>query len=686
MKRTQSTSKSKTFIILFAACILLSLVFSAGCNSKFLNPTRIGRFRPVPAVNVILDSLGVAGEESSPFEGAEEPRPEDVVVSKSDYAFYSGDTVLVYIFELLQEGVPWVYDYVITETGRISIPEVGTIQVEGLTELQLEEEIKRILEPSILKNPQVTVTMSSSQQRTFSISGSGIPAPGRYGIPRIDYRLLDAIATAGGISQFNTDYVYVIRSLEDKAGPVERIQLPKLGELELIGPGIIEPEELIEPGKEMLEIIAPRVQKLQKNRYKWPDSKVVVTSSEMATDKEFDIVVLPEGFGRINSRRRGWSGIRKVPGLFAGPVDSETTDESLKDEPVSIKDILKTLAEKPNQDRVDEQIDVDEILKSFDEPETYGGADEPIDVEELLKSLDQSQSSPPAEVEQVQVQQQQDQADIEEMLKSLGGPDEAIETKIVDEQIGIDNVLEMLDTTDEPVESVTTQDEEKTGRIEWIFQDGKWVPVQVGRPKIQEPVIKIEPGKQVIIPGLGPLTDRVIIEPEWTGPGTRVIKIPARKLNAGDPRYNIVIKPGDDIQIPVNIMGEFCIIGNVNQQGYINMTGRQMTLKMAIAAAGGLGPLAYPKRCEVVRRLGENKEEIVSVDLDKIASGEQPDFFIKPNDLINVGTHYSAQWRTVLRNAFRATYGFGYLYDRNFAYDAYYRSKRIQLREAIKMF
>ena len=155
---------------------------------------------------------------------------------------------------------------------------------------------------------------------------------------------------------------------------------------------------------------------------------------------------------------------------------------------------------------------------------------------------------------------------------------------------------------------------------------------------------------------------------EWAEkPEARVIKIPVEKLLSGDPRYNIVIKPGDSIYVPVDIIGEFCIMGNVNYQGYINITGRPMTLKMAIAAAGGLGPLAWPKRCEVIRRIGKSKEEIVMVDLDKIARGEQPDFFIKPNDLINVGTDATARWRAVLRNAFRATYGFGFIYDRNFA-------------------
>ncbi|MHC5075502.1 MAG: polysaccharide biosynthesis/export family protein [Planctomycetota bacterium] len=149
----------------------------------------------------------------------------------------------------------------------------------------------------------------------------------------------------------------------------------------------------------------------------------------------------------------------------------------------------------------------------------------------------------------------------------------------------------------------------------------------------------------------------------------RVIEIPADKLLAGDPRYNIVIKPGDTIHVPVDMIGEFYIMGNTNFQGTIRLTGRPMTLKMAVAAAGGLGPLAWPKKCEVTRRISRNKEEIVMVDLDKIAKGQQPDFFIKQNDLINVGTHPTSRWRAVLRNAFRATYGFGFVYDRNFAND-----------------
>jgi len=140
---------------------------------------------------------------------------------------------------------------------------------------------------------------------------------------------------------------------------------------------------------------------------------------------------------------------------------------------------------------------------------------------------------------------------------------------------------------------------------------------------------------------------------------------------AGDPKYNIVIREGDAIYVPADIVGEFYVMGNVNRVGAFVMSGRPLTLKMAIATAGGLGGLAWPKHCEVTRRIGRNKEETVMVDLDKIARGEQPDFFIKPHDLINVGTHPSTYYRAILRSAFRANYGFGFVYDRNFAYRDY---------------
>ena len=51
------------------AMAVLSLSF-AGCGNKFFDPSQVGRFRPTPAVNVILDSLGVAEETPVAWENA----------------------------------------------------------------------------------------------------------------------------------------------------------------------------------------------------------------------------------------------------------------------------------------------------------------------------------------------------------------------------------------------------------------------------------------------------------------------------------------------------------------------------------------------------------------------------------------------------------------------------------------
>jgi len=197
MKKIMPEGKGRSFSFLYAALFLLFSGLFSGCGNKFFDPSQVGRFRPVPAVNVILDSLGVAEETPVAWEGAEEPLPVDTIATESDYVFRSGDVVSISIFELLQEGVQYANSYVVTETGKISIPEVGVIQASGITETQLEDRIRMILSPSILKEPLVTVVLVRSQQRAFSVLGDGVPLPGRYFIPRYNFRLTDALATAG---------------------------------------------------------------------------------------------------------------------------------------------------------------------------------------------------------------------------------------------------------------------------------------------------------------------------------------------------------------------------------------------------------------------------------------------------------------------------------------------------------
>lgn len=147
----------------------------------------------------------------------------------------------------------------------------------------------------------------------------------------------------------------------------------------------------------------------------------------------------------------------------------------------------------------------------------------------------------------------------------------------------------------------------------------------------------------------------------------RIIRIPLRELLAGQLQFNIVIRPGDLIYVPEPITGEFYMGGHVQRTGPYSLTGRKITLKQAIVSAGMFDQVAIPGRSEIIRRIGTDKEAFVRIDIDKVFAGEQPDVYLKPNDIVMVGTNVIAPFLAAFRNGFRITYGFGFLYDINYA-------------------
>jgi len=152
----------------------------------------------------------------------------------------------------------------------------------------------------------------------------------------------------------------------------------------------------------------------------------------------------------------------------------------------------------------------------------------------------------------------------------------------------------------------------------------------------------------------------------------RVIKIPAENLRKGDSDYNIVVQPGDWIRLEMGPTGNYYMMGEVRVPGYsriqrYDFSGEEVTLRQAVASVGGLGELAWPTRCEIVRRLEGDREETTQWNLARIMDGRDPDVYLKPGDVVNVGTHAIARLLFDIRNGFRLNYGFSFSYDRNFA-------------------
>jgi hypothetical protein len=203
-------------------------------------------------------------------------------------------------------------------------------------------------------------------------------------------------------------------------------------------------------------------------------------------------------------------------------------------------------------------------------------------------------------------------------------------------------------------------DAPSAGEAKWIYSGGRWVKAQSpATAPAAEPQAAPGERSQSQDPFGWSKVDR--------SDQARVIAINLEQLNNGDPRMNIVMRNNDIIHVPSLDVGEFYIMGEVSRPGVYSLTGRLITVKMAVAAAGNFNGLAWPENTLLIRRIGGTQEQFIPINLEAIFRGEDPDLFLKPNDVIAVGTDVRSTFFAVIRNAFRMTYGFGFIYDRNFA-------------------
>ncbi len=214
--------------------------------------------------------------------------------------------------------------------------------------------------------------------------------------------------------------------------------------------------------------------------------------------------------------------------------------------------------------------------------------------------------------------------------------------------------LRAVDAT-EPVEPWPTQP--------YIWVNGEFIRNPAYKPPAAEPSPRSPPSSEAAVPAVD--WDRIAEDVSY-----RIIRISADLLRSGDPQVNIVVRAGDVIRILSGQIGLYYVMGQVNRVGAFSFNAEEITLKAAIAAAGGLSGLAWPDRCTVYRRIGQ-REQMIQVDLDRIFAGKDADFYIKRGDIINVGTHPFAPFLQRLRALTlpnpTATVGYSFVYSRNFA-------------------
>jgi protein involved in polysaccharide export with SLBB domain len=498
-----------------AGIVVTGIVVAAlgGCAlvppNSFLDPTKVGRFGLDPHEGGVRRVL--TPRDTPPgVAGATEPTPADSVPAFEEYRITTGDLINVTIQDLLTPGQPYQVAYEVSALGEIRVPEIGVVRIGGLSEQEVEQEIAaRLRDNGVLPRPIVQVFSQTRRGRIFNILGA-VTQPGQYQIQEPDFRLLDAIGTAGDVAA-NAKKIYVIRrtaTAPPELGPAEPATTPpaRSKPTRTPEPLIVPPPEEVSPGAAPAFGVAPRYE------------DVPPGGRETPSTRELEEVLAP-------------------PPAKPGPEPAPKTGATQPFEPII-----------------------------FD-PQTG----------EVLEAPPPGGTAPPP---------REDSTGVE--------PKPGVDRKSLEEPFA-------------------------------------WEDLEV--PPLEQ----------------------------------RVIAVDVAELKNGNPRFNIVVRSRDVINVPTDT-GVFYVVGEITRPGVYAFGGRDITIKQALAIVGGFSPLAWPGRCEVVRREpGTDKQLTITVNLDAIYAGLEDDFYLRDDDVVNVGSHIVAPFLFVIRNSFRFTYGFGFVYDRNFA-------------------
>lgn len=100
-------------------------------------------------------------------------------------------------------------------SGRIAMPLAGTIDARGKTAQELSQVIAAALRAHYVRNPQVTVNISSSVSQVVTIDGQ-VVEPGLYPVTN-QMTLMRVVASAKGLSEFaRQDDIVILRKVGDR--------------------------------------------------------------------------------------------------------------------------------------------------------------------------------------------------------------------------------------------------------------------------------------------------------------------------------------------------------------------------------------------------------------------------------------------------------------------------------------
>ena len=143
------------------------------------------------------------------------------VVQAQEQPLGPGDIVKVVVYQ----NPDLTSEHRISQTGNITFPLIGSVQLGGLTIPQAQDRIaKQLREGGFVLKPQVSVALTEIRSVLVSILGQ-VGKPGRYPIEAGNSTVSDMIAAAGGVGPTGADVVTLVGSRQGKQIKVD-VDLP----------------------------------------------------------------------------------------------------------------------------------------------------------------------------------------------------------------------------------------------------------------------------------------------------------------------------------------------------------------------------------------------------------------------------------------------------------------------------
>jgi len=127
----------------------------------------------------------------------------------SGYRIGPKDLIEIRVFEVPELNI----ERRVSEEGTLNLPLIGDIPVQGLTNVELADRLKALLEAKYVQRASVAVQIREFRSKPISVLGA-VKQPGNLALSG-RWTLLEALSAAGGLTDDHGDKIYVLRRAEN---------------------------------------------------------------------------------------------------------------------------------------------------------------------------------------------------------------------------------------------------------------------------------------------------------------------------------------------------------------------------------------------------------------------------------------------------------------------------------------